>query len=97
MPCPSASTKRKVCTPNPSIVRKLRGMARPDMVHSTMCIDSGWRETKSQNVSCADAACGISLCGSGFTEWTKSGNLMPSWIKNTGMLLPTRSKFPCLV
>ena len=31
-----------------------------------MCIDSGISEMKSQNVSCADAACGISLCGSGF-------------------------------
>ena len=56
-----------------------------------VCSDSGWSETKSQSVSCADGACGISLCGSGFTAWTKSGNLMPSWMKKTGKLLPTRS------
>ena len=37
---------------------------------------------------------GPSESGSGFTAWTMSGNLMPSWMKNTGMLLPTRSKLP---
>ena len=30
-------------------------------------------------------------CGSGFTAWTRSGNFIASWMKNTGMLLPTRS------
>ena len=62
-----------------------------------MCADSGTSETKSQKLSCADDPWGISLAGSGFTAWTISGNLMPSWMKNTGMLLPTRSKFPSLV
>jgi hypothetical protein len=62
-----------------------------------MCADSGVSETKSQNVSWADAACGISLCGSGFTAWTRSGNLIASWMKNTGMLLPTRSYTPSSV
>jgi hypothetical protein len=56
-----------------------------------MCIDSGVSEMKSQKLSCAAEACGISLCGSGLIEWTRSGNLIPSWMKNTGMLLPTRS------
>ncbi len=84
-------------TPKPSIIRKLRGIARSDMTHMIMCIDSGMSEMKSQNVSCADAACGISLCGSGFTAWIRSGNLMASWMKNTGMLLPTRSKLPSSV
>ncbi|SLH05133.1 Uncharacterised protein [Mycobacteroides abscessus subsp. abscessus] len=55
------------------------------------CRVSGCSDTKSHRVSCAEAACGISLCGSGFTACTKSGNLMPSWMKNTGKLLPTRS------
>jgi catalase len=32
--------------------------------------------------------------GSGFTAWTKSGNFSASWIKKTGVLLPTRSKIP---
>ena len=54
-------------------------------------------DTKSQNVSCADWAWGISRSGSGFTAWMRSGNLMPSWMKKTGMLLPTRSKLPSSV
>ncbi|SAJ30973.1 Uncharacterised protein [Enterobacter cloacae] len=72
-------------------------MARSDISHMTMCADSGVSETKSQKVSWADAPVGISLCGSGFTAWTKSGNLIASWMKNTGMLLPTRSKLPSSV
>ena len=56
-----------------------------------VCSVSGCNETKSHRVSCAEAAWGISLCGSGFTACTKSGNLMPSWMKNTGMLFLTRS------
>ncbi len=83
--------------PKPSIIRKLRGMARSDMTHMIMCIDSGISEMKSQKVSCAEAACGISLFGSGFTACTRSGNLIASWMKNTGMLLPTRSNTPSSV
>ena len=33
--------KRKVWTPKPSIMRKLLGMARSDIAHMIMCIDSG--------------------------------------------------------
>ena len=84
-------------TPKPSIIRKLRGMARSDMTHMIMCMDSGMREMKSQNVSWAEAAWGISLCGSGFTAWMRSGNFTASWMKKTGMLLPTRSKLPSSV
>jgi hypothetical protein len=40
-----------------------------------MCADSGTSETKSQKVSWAEPPVGISLCGSGFTAWTKSGKL----------------------
>ena len=36
------------------------------MTHMIMCIDSGINEMKSQNVSWADAACGISLMRFGF-------------------------------
>jgi hypothetical protein len=36
-------------------------MARSLITHISMCVDSGISETKSQNVSCALAACGI--CG----------------------------------
>jgi hypothetical protein len=47
--------------------RSERGMVRSDIAHISMCMLSGISETKSQNVSCAEAACGIALCGSGFT------------------------------
>ncbi|OPZ67467.1 MAG: hypothetical protein BWY81_01292 [Firmicutes bacterium ADurb.Bin467] len=57
----------------------------------TMCAVSGVLLTKSQNVSCAADACGISFIGSGLIACTRSGNLIASWMKNTGMLLPTRS------
>src|SRR6185312_6627838 len=89
---PAALVRRNVWTPNPSMVRYDRGIARSDMTHISMWVLSGWIDTKSQNVSCADWAWGISRSGSGFTAWMKSGNLMPSWMKNTGMLLPTRSQ-----
>ncbi len=72
-------------------------MARSDITHMIMWALSGVSEMKSQNVSCALAACGNSRSGSGFTAWTTSGNLIASWMKNTGMLLPTRSQLPCLV
>ncbi len=67
------------------------------MAQITMCADSGTSETKSQKVSWAEPPVGISLWGSGLTAWTKSGNLIASWMKNTGMLLPTRSKLPSSV
>ena len=94
---PCASIMRKVCTPKPCMARRLAGMARSDMAQMTMCALSGTSETKSQKVSWAEPPVGISLCGSGFTACTKSGNLMASWMKNTGMLLPTRSKLPSSV
>ncbi len=91
MAFPSALIKRKVWTPKPWIERKLRGMARSDIAHITVCADSGTKETKSQKVSWAEAPVGISVCGSGFTACTKSGNLIPSCTKKTGALLPTKS------
>ena len=94
---PSAVSSRKVCTPNPSMKRKERGMVRSDMIHMTMCIDSGISEMKSQKLSCAVCACGNPRSGSGFAAWIRSGNFIASWMKNTGMLLPTRSQLPCLV
>ncbi len=78
-------------TPKPSIIAYERGSARSDISQNSMWVDSGVSEQKSQNVSCADEACGISLRGSGLTACTKSGNLIASWMKKTGMLLPTRS------
>ena len=94
---PSASMRRKLWTPKPSMNRYERGIARSDIVHITMCVASGISEMKSQKLSWADWACGKPRSGCGFTEWTMSGNLIASWMKNTGMLLPTRSQLPSWV
>ena len=91
---PARSTSRKVWIPNPSIIRNERGIARSDMTQTSMCMLSGINEAKSQKVSCADPACGKPRSGSIFTEWIRSGNLIASWMKKTGILLPTRSKLP---
>ena len=77
--------------------RNERGMARSDITHMIMCMLSGVSEMKSQKVSCADCACGKARSGSGFTEWMMSGNLIASWMKKTGMLLPTMSQLPSWV
>jgi len=63
-----ASRKRKVWTPNPSMKRYERGMARSDMVHMIMWKLSGVREMKSQKLSWADCACGKARSGASFTE-----------------------------
>lgn len=89
--------KRKLWMPKPSIMRSERGMVRSLIAHMIMCIDSGLSEMKSQKVSCALAACGKPRSGSIFTAWIRSGNFIASWMKNTGMLLPTRSQLPSLV
>ena len=78
-------------------MRSERGIVRSDMIHMTMCIDSGVSEMKSQKVSCAVADWGKPRSGSILTAWIRSGNLMASWMKNTGILLPTRSQLPSLV
>ena len=65
MVSPSALTSRKVWTPKPSIVRNERGMPRSLMFHMTWCVASVCSDTKSQNVSWADCAWGISTVGLG--------------------------------
>ena len=72
---PSAATSRKVWTPKPSIVRYERGMARSDITHMSMWVASVCRDTKSQKVSCADWACGISRSGCGFAGVDQVGEL----------------------
>ena len=72
-------------------------MPRSDMFQMVWCCASVCRETKSQKVSWALCACGISRSGCGLPAWMMSGNLMPSWMKKTGMLLPTRSHVPSSV
>ncbi len=48
----------------------------------------GVSEMKSQNVSCALAACGKPRSGSIFTAWIRSGNLIASWMKTPGYCCP---------
>jgi len=72
-------------------------MPRSDMFQMVWCCASVCSETKSQKVSCALCACGISRSGCHLAAWMTSGNLMPSWMKKTGMLFATRSKFPSSV
>ena len=48
-------------------MRSERGKVRSDMIHITICIDSGVSDMKSQNVSCAVADCGKPRSGSIFT------------------------------
>ena len=93
---PSAFTSRNVWTPKPSMNRNDRGMARSDMAHMSMWVDSGMSETKSQKLSWAVWACGKPRSGSCLAAWIRSGNLIGSWMKNTGMLLPTMSQLPSL-
>jgi hypothetical protein len=92
----SAFTMRNVCTPKPPMNRNDRGMARSDMIHISMWVDSGISDTKSQKLSWAVWACGNPRSGSCLAAWITSGNLMASWMKKTGML-PTRSQLPCRV
>ena len=91
---PFALTSRKVWMPKPSIIRSERGMARSDIAHISMWVASGISEAQSQNVSCAVPACGKPRSASIFTAWIRSGNLIASWMKKTGILLPTRSQLP---
>ena len=72
-------------------------MPRSLMFQIVWWVASVWRVTKSQKVSCADCACGISRSGCGLPAWMMSGNLIASWMKKTGMLLPTRSQVPSFV
>ena len=51
-------------------------MPRSLIVHMTWWVASVCSETKSQNVSCAVWACGISRSGCGLAAWMMSGNLI---------------------
>ena len=85
-----------MCTPKPSIVRNDRGMPQSLMFQNTWCVASVCSDTKSKRVVCQlrlrDLPIGMGLAGV-----NDVGNLMPSWMKNTGMLLPTKSKLPSSV
>ncbi|OPX61503.1 MAG: hypothetical protein A4E30_00875 [Methanomassiliicoccales archaeon PtaB.Bin215] len=63
------------------------GVPRSENRMVTWCMDSGVSERKSQNML------GSLRLVAGFLFWVcmKSGNLMASRMKNTGVLLPTMS------
>ncbi|SCE56896.1 hypothetical protein GA0115252_16713 [Streptomyces sp. DfronAA-171] len=63
------------------------GMPRSPKSHVTWCVDSDDRPQKSHALS---GSC-EPVYGSRFWVWMKSGNLMASLTKKTGVLLPTRS------
>src|SRR4030065_2944954 len=82
---PAALISRKLCTPKASIMRSERGRVRSDIIHITICMDSGVSEIKSQNVSCAVADCGKPRSGSIFTAWVGAGGFMGSLNKKNGV------------
>ncbi|CAM5379249.1 hypothetical protein SGLAM104S_10373 [Streptomyces glaucescens] len=63
------------------------GMPRSPMSQVTWWVASGACAQKSQTLS---GSC-LPVNGSRFCEWMKSGNLIGSLMKKTGVLLPTRS------
>ncbi len=63
------------------------GMPRSPNSQVIWWVDAGECAQKSQTLS---ASC-TPVNGSRFWEWMKSGNLIGSLMKNTGVLLPTRS------
>ena len=62
-------------------------MPRSPMSQVIWWVASGACAQKSQTLS---GSC-LPVKGSRFCEWMKSGNLIGSLMKNTGVLLPTRS------
>ena len=68
-------------------------MPRSPKSQTNWWVASGVCEKKSQMLS---GSCRL-VCGSYFCEWMKSGNLIPSRRKKTGVLLPTRSQLPSSV
>jgi len=66
-------------------------MPLPAMAQNSVWSVLGCWLKKSQAVSWAVAPCGISRSGAGLTAWIRSGKRMASWMKKTGMLLPTMS------
>jgi hypothetical protein len=89
-----ALTSRKVCTPKPSIMRSERGMVRSDIAHMSMWVALGHERDEVPEGVVRRGGLREAAVGSIFTECTRSGNLIASWMKKTGMLLPTRSQLP---
>ncbi len=63
------------------------GMPRSPKSQVTWWVDSGDSDQKSHTLS----ASVLPVYGSRFWVWMKSGNLIASRMKKTGVLLPTRS------
>ena len=95
---PLALTSRKVWTPKPSIMRSERGMARSDIAHIIMCMRLGHqRDEVPERVVRAWPPAESRGRAPSSRHGSRSGNLIASWMKNTGMLLPTRSQLPSSV
>ena len=62
-------------------------MPRSEKSTVTWWQDSGVSDRKSQNMF----GSGMFVCGLRFCVWIKSGNLLGSRMKNTGVLFPTMS------
>ena len=82
-----ALTHLKALTPKPSILRKLAGVPWSEKSQVIMWVVSGMAEKKSKK----RFGSWTFVTGEGLSEWTRSGNLMASRMKKTGMSLPTRS------
>ena len=70
-----------------------RGMPRSPMSHVTWCADSGESVQKSHCMSASRRL----LAAKRFCDRMKFWNFIGSRMKNTGVLLPTMSRFPSLV
>jgi hypothetical protein len=67
--------------------RKVAGVPRSENRMVTWWMDSGVRDRKSQNMSGSLQL----VAGWRFWVWMKSANFRGSRMKNTGVLLPTKS------
>ena len=75
------------------MLRQVRGVPRSDIRIVTWWALSGESVQKSHCMSLERSP----VSGRRFCEWMKSWNLLASRTKNTGVLLPTRSKLPSSV
>ena len=84
---PPALTHMNVWLEKPSMFRHVRGIPRSPMSKVTWCADSGESVQKSHCMLLSRRC----VSARRFCEWMKSENLLGSRMKNTGVLLPTRS------
>jgi len=93
---PSAFTKRNVWTPKPCIIRSCAG-SRGRSSATAACASTPASATRSPRTCHGRWTPEASVMRLWLHECTRSGNFIASWMKNTGMLLPTRSQLPSSV